>query len=156
MAITAGISIEGIPELKKQFAKLEDNIQRKVLFRAILKNTKVLENKMKELAPVRGKTHPDTAGNSKRYPSRNHPPGYLRASVGTIKSRAGRYPTVWVRPRFRGKWDPWYEHFPMAGTKDIKETNPFVDKAWEQVGSQVTAGLTNDLERQIQDEINRL
>lgn len=154
MAINVGIEITGIPELKKQFSRLEDNIQKKVLFRAILKNTKVLENKMKELCPVR---KAGTGGISKRYPSRNHPSGYLRASIGTIKSRPGRFPTVWVRPRFRGKWDPWYEHFPIGGTQNYEvRPNPFVDKAWAAVGGQVTSGLMNDLERQIQEEINRL
>jgi hypothetical protein len=152
VAIKVGIEITGLPEVKKQFSYLSDKIQKKVLFRAILQNTKVLENKMKELAPVRT----SVGGISKQYPSRNHPAGYLRASIGTIKSRGTLYPTVWVRPRFRGKWDPWYEHFVMGGTVHIKKINPFVDRAWASVGAQVTAGLTNDLERQIQQEIDRL
>jgi hypothetical protein len=154
MAIKIDTQINGMPELKKAFSKLSDNLQRRVLLKAIVRNTKVLEQKMKQYAPVRESA---AQGNSKKYPSRNHPVGYLRASIGTIKSRAGKYPTVWVRPRFKGKWDPWYEHFVMSGTSNRQVAPvPFVDMAWEAVGKQVESGLKNDLERMIQEEINRL
>jgi hypothetical protein len=154
MAIKIDTQIDGMPELRRAFSKLPDNLQRRVLFKAIVRNTKVLEQKMKELAPVRDNAN---QGKSKKYPSRNHPVGYLRASIGTVKSRSGKYPTVWVRPRFKGKWDPWYEHFVMSGTANRKVAPvPFVDMAWDSVGAQVENGLKNDLEQMIQQEINRL
>ena len=91
------------------------------------------------------------------YASRRHPPGYLKASIGVIVGKGTTFPTIWVRPRFQGSWDPWYEHFPMAGTKKMKKMpNPFVDKAWQEVGGQVEASLEKDLTIEIQRAIDAL
>lgn len=147
------INTRDLAEIKKQFSALDQKIRKKVFVKVLKNNTRVLESKMKELAPV---STSGTSGN-KRYPKRNHPPGYLRATIGTIVSKRGDYPTIWVRPRFKGRWDPWYEHFPMAGTKNYNvEPDPFVDKAWEQVGESVQTGLVTDLEKQIQAVIDKI
>jgi len=143
---------EEVEQIKKQFSALSDTVGKKVFVKVLKNNTRVLENRMKALCPV---SKYGSQGN--RLASRNHPPGYLRASIGTIVGKGKEYPAIWVRPRFRGKWDPWYEHFPMAGTKKMKKApNPFIDKAWEEVGESVKTGLLTDLERQIQAEINKL
>lgn len=139
-------------EVKRQFSALSVTIRKKVFVKVLKNNTRALENRMKALAPV---SQHGTSGN--KNPTRNHPPGYLRASIGTIVSRGTDLPTIWVKPRFKGKWDPWYLHFPMAGTKKMKkEPNPFVDKAWGELGETVRTGLLKDLEQQIQAEINKL
>ena len=150
--IALQFKIEGEDKLKKQFSALGDRVQKKILIRSLKKCSKPLEQRMKDLASVSR-----TGGVSKQYPSRNHPPGYLRASVGTIVGRGNEFPAVWVRPRFRGAWDPWYEHFPMAGTKHMTiSPNPFVDKAWDEMGAITQAMLQSDLIQNIQDEINRI
>lgn len=136
----------------KEFSDLGEAVQKKIFVKVLKNNTRALEGRMKTLAPV----SPRGVSGSK-LASRNHPPGYLKASIGTIVGKKGRYPTIWIRPRFRGKWDPWYEHFPMAGTKKMKVApNPFVDNAWKELGAQVEMGLKTDLEKQIQAEINKL
>jgi HK97 gp10 family phage protein len=141
-----------VEQIKRQFSALGDRVQKRVFINVLKKNTRALENKMKELAP---KSKYGSQGN--RLESRNHPAGYLKASIGTIVSKGTNFPTIWVKPRFKGKWDPWYAHFPMAGTKKMKVApNPFVDKAWEEAGEGVKAGLLSDLEKQIQAEINKL
>ena len=143
---------QDVEKIKQAFSRLSDNVQNKIMRDVLTQNAKSLLNKMKELCPVS-----KTGGRSKMYTSRIHPPGYLRASIGIIKSRRGKYPTIWVRPRFKGKWDPWYEHFPMAGTKKMaKRPNPFVDKAWEATRSTVESGIKNDLTSMIQDRINKI
>jgi len=143
---------EEVEQIKKQFSALSDTVGKKVFIKVLKNNTRTLENRMKALCPV---SKYGSHGN--RLASRNHPSGYLRASIGTIIGRGKDYPAIWVRPRFRGKWDPWYEHFPMAGTKRRKQPPiPFVDKAWEEVGESVKTGLLTELERQIQAEINKL
>lgn len=149
--IQTKIEIVGYQEIIKQFSALDDRIRKKVFVKVLKNNTRVLENRMKTLCPVR-----KTGGFSKKYPSRNHPPGYLRASIGTVVGRGLDYPTIWVKPRIRGKWDTWYKHYLMAGTEKIETPNPFVDKAWEEIGPTVKSGLLTDLGRQIQSEINKL
>jgi HK97 gp10 family phage protein len=127
---------DGAVKLKLQ--KISQSIDSKVLFSVLLTSSKVLVDKMRELAP-----RSERGGRSKRYASRRHPPGYLKASIGQVKGRGKEYPTVWVRPRFTGGWDPWYAHFPMAGTKQMKKApNPFVDRAWAEVGSTVKSNIT--------------
>ena len=142
-----------VDQIRRQFQRLETDVQDRIIKNVLAKEAKVVERKMKELAP---KSTTGVTGN--RLASRNHPPGYLKASIGIIKSRKGSYPTVWVRPRFKGKWDPWYKHFPMAGTKnyDKAQPNPFVDRAWDATQAQVRSNIQRNLERLLQQQINRL
>jgi hypothetical protein len=134
---------DGAVKLKLQ--KISQSIDSKVLFSVLLTSSKVLVDKMRELAP-----RSERGGRSKRYASRRHPPGYLKASIGQVKGRGKEYPTVWVRPRFTGGWDPWYAHFPMWGTEPMRQAkkrvkkipNPFVDRAWAEVGSTVKSNIT--------------
>jgi hypothetical protein len=152
--IAVEYKIEGyeIEELQRQFSTLTDAIKRKIVINAIKKCTKPLEDCMRSLCPVS-----EFGVTNEPLESRNHPPGYLKASIGTIIGRGTEHPTVWVRPRFTGSLDPWYEHFPMAGTVNMKKLpNPFVDKAWEQTGEIIEASLKQDLENNIQAEIDRL
>jgi HK97 gp10 family phage protein len=150
--IQVDFKMVGNEQLQKQFSALGERVQKRIMIRALKKCTKPLETRMKELAPVSEK---GVSGN--KLSSRNHQAGYLKASIGTVVGRGSNFPAVWVRPRFKGKWDPWYMHFPMAGTKRMKkDPNPFVDEAWSQMESQITESLKTDLETNIQNEINRL
>lgn len=151
--IKVEFKMEGMEELQRQFSALGERIQKKVLVRSLKKCAKPLEDRMKANCPVS-----KTGTTGERLASRNHPPGYLRATIGTIVSRGSEFPAIWVRPRFRGNWDPWYEHMVMGGSAAYKDAkaNPFVDKTWQEMGAQVESSLTQDLETNIQDEINRL
>jgi hypothetical protein len=150
--IITKIEITEYERVIKEFSALSDTIRKKVFVKVLKNNTRVLENRMKALCPVSRTGMKGT----KNRPA--HPPGYLRASIGTIVGKGKDFPTIYVKPRFKGKWDPWYEHFPMLGVAGFKETepHPFVDKAWEEVGGEVKTGLLTDLERQIQFEIDKL
>jgi HK97 gp10 family phage protein len=150
--IPCKFELTGNVELQAQFSALQDRIQKRVLIKALKGCTKPLESKMKELCPV---SKEGVSG--ERLESRNHPAGYLRATIGTIVGKGDKYPVVWVRPRFGNGHDPWYEHFPMAGTKFMtKQPTPFVDMAWDQMGPEIEASLKDDLEKNIQAEIDRL
>jgi len=150
--ITLQADPKDVEQIKKAFSSLADNVQTRIVRQVLSRNAQPLLRKMRELAPVS-----KTGGKSKKYPSRNHPAGYLKASIGIIGSRRGKYPTIWVRPRFTGRWDPWYEHFPMAGTSRMKKPpNPFVDRAWESTRATVEAGIASDMTRMIQERIDKL
>lgn len=150
--IAVEYKVEGMDKLQEQFSALGEHVQKKVVINALKKCTKPLEDCMKMLCPVS-----ETGVSGERLASRNHPPGYLRASIGTIIGRGTEHPTVWVRPRFSSSLDPWYEHFPMAGTKNMTATpRPFVDEAWGMYGDVVGDSLKTDLEKNIQAEIDRL
>lgn len=144
---------QDVRRARKQFNMLTRDVQDKI-FRAVLrKQAKPVEKKMRELAPVS-----EHGSSSKQYGSRSHPAGYLKASIGIIGSRKGKYPTVWVRPRFKGKWDPWYEHFPIGGfgRHEMHTPDPFIDKAWNATKAGVKSGIKSDMDRMVQERINRL
>jgi hypothetical protein len=144
--------VEGLPELMNQFSALGERIQRRVFMNALKKNAAPLVEKMKELCPVS-----EHGVNGERLESRNHPAGYLKASIGIVVGTGSQYPTVWVRPRFKSVWDPWYEHFPMGGTKVMEKAPvPFVDMAWDEMGAMVQRSLEENLINDIQAEINKL
>jgi len=137
-----------IEKIRKQFNMLSSDVQDKIFRSVLRKHAQPVMKKMKELAPV--SQHGVTSGNNP------HPAGYLKASIGIIGSRKGKYPTVWVRPRFKGKWDPWYEHFPVGGTRRGVQANPFIDRAWDATKAGVTTGIKMDMSRLIQQRINKL
>jgi HK97 gp10 family phage protein len=138
--------------IKQKFSMLSDRVQSTVVRRVFHRAVRPLEKKMKQIAPVSR-----SGAVSKQYASRRHPPGYLRASIGTVLSKRGsRYPTVWVGPRFKvGGWDPWYAHFPMFGTKKIKHPKPFVDQAWDSMRAQIENTIYRELEGNLQAEIDK-
>jgi hypothetical protein len=149
--IAVGYKFEGLDKLKGQLLTFSDR-EKVAVINALKKCTKPLEDCMKMLCPVS-----ETGVSGEKIAKRNHPPGYLRASIGTIVSLGPTYPTVWVRPRFTGSLDPWYEHFPMAGTENYTVApRPFVDEAWGMYGDVVEDSLKNYLEKNIQAEIDRL
>jgi len=153
--LTIKVDPKDVERVKQAFSALSDASQMRVMKDVLVKNAKPLESKMKELCPVS-----KAGGRSKKYASRVHPPGYLRASIGIIRSKGNKYPTIWVRPRFKGKWDPWYEHFPMAGTEQMRKKgtapNPFVDRAWDATRATVEARIRNDMTRMIQERIDKM
>lgn len=136
-----------LKKIRKQFNTLSSDVQDKIFRSVLRKHAKPLERKMKELAPV------SEYGSKGEYP---HPKGYLKASIGIIASRKGRYPTVWVRPRFIGKWNPYYVHFVVGGTRRGIQPNPFIDRAWDATKAGIKSGIHADLSRLIQQRINGL
>ena len=149
-----GAEITGLKEMEREFKNLSDTLRKRVIVKVLGRVARPLEQRMKDLAPVS-----KTGGLSKQYASRRHPPGYLKASIGIVVGKGVDIPTIWVRPRFKIKgFDPWYAHFPMAGTKHIPQssTTPFVDKAWAEMGAGIKSTLTNELTNEIQREINKL
>jgi len=151
IAIEIKADPEDIRKARKQFNMLSTSVQDKI-FRAVLrKQAKPVEKKMRFEAPLS-----DFGSKSKKYPSRSHPAGHLKASIGIIASRKGKYPTVWVRPRFKGKWNPWYEHFPIGGFGKGETPDPFIDRAWNATKAGVKSGIKSDMNRMIQERINRL
>jgi len=150
--ITIKVDPEDLRQIKRKFNLLSTKVQDKVLRDVIAKHALPVKKKMKVEVPV------SKAGmTSKRYPKRSHPPGYLKASIGIIRSRrGGKYPTVWIKPRHKGSWDPWYEHFVVGGYWKRDTPDPFVDRTWIATKSGVKSGIKRDTARMIQDRINRL
>ena len=73
----------------------------------------------------------------KRYPSRTHPAGTLRKSIG--KAIGGDdIPTMWVSPRRKEKKgaDAWYSHLVIGGKEyggSRSAPNPFVRRTFDKM-----------------------
>lgn len=91
-----------------------------------------------------------TKGN-KKYITRNHPAGRLRASIGK-KVGGGEIPVVWVSLNRVRSQDAWYQHIVVGGweyggTRHLP--NPIVRRTWDAMQAWVEGQLKTRMGRKL-------
>jgi len=146
----------GADKLTETLNGLAEEMRRNILEDALMAGAMPLLSAMKSAAAVSEK---GSRGN--RLSSRNHPAGTLKRSIQILKSREGKFPTIWVKP-VKGKGDPdgWYAkfveygHFVRKGMKGVKgkikkgqhvefvRPQPFIRPTYDSMDSSVKAIIT--------------
>lgn len=161
--------IEGYSELLEKIRQLSNDKDKKkevlVLLRQVSQSTiKVARG----LVPVSRKSH---VARGKIIM-----PGNLKKSIGNITGRSDN-PTIYVGPRAKGVFNGWYGYFVhdgvniynkgyvrrrsrgannRAGVKKRTTGNPFMTKAYDITGGQVTADAERKMAEFIQRRIDKL
>lgn len=151
---------EGFDTCVKFLKELDERVNRKLLQRALVIAAKPLVRQARAIAPEWHKTTKEWWGEQ-----RDVPPGTLKRSIGTIlpKSKSDKFQSMFIGPkktkpgRKRLKNDAWFRHMVIRGTAGYtikkgprrgqfmpgQEPNPFMDKAYMQVGGMVENELKN-------------
>jgi hypothetical protein len=132
MADSVRLEFKGMKEIEAMFEKMSQ-VDRVKFFTKIFNpiGTKIVAE-MKAESPMSryGST-------SKKYPSRNHPAGAFRQSIGK-KLGGTDIPTMWISPNRRGKFDVFYQHMVTGGHELGSSTippNPVVRRTYDRMKS---------------------
>lgn len=125
------VEIWGLNEVNDLLEKLPNSLSFKFVQDTYAEIAKMgVLKEAKRLVPVGKK-----AVVSKKYASRSHLPGNLKRSLGIIRGKNKKYPTVFAGVRSKnifgrgGRYDGWYAHMIEYGT--VKQPpQPFMRPAW--------------------------
>jgi HK97 gp10 family phage protein len=148
------VEIQGFAELQNRLKSLPDKVKRSEVLKILGQAANTTVKAAKKLAPVSKKPHIQ-----KRKGQRFGiyiTPGNLSKSIGKKTMSRSRVPMLVVRARSHKKNDGWYgRQMIIRGTKKI-ESNPFIDKAFEETKGKVAAEAEQKVAKYIQKRIDKL
>lgn len=162
------VEITGFRELQEKIKLLADDKDKRREVLLILRQVaKPTLQAAKSFAPISKKTH--------RARGKMIAPGNLKKSLGNITGKSDN-PTIYVGARAKGNNDGWYAHFVEKGhniynkgykrkhkagandhaAKGKTKATPFMAKAYQATGGQVTSDAEQKVAAFIQRRINKL
>ena len=149
------IEIKGFAELEAKIKQLPDKVKRAEMLKILGQVANPTVSAARANAPQSKKEHLISGKRTRKVVQ----PGNLKKSIGKITGKRGlgkQNAVLYVGPKSKGKKnDGWYGMFVEKGTVK-QQSNPFMNRAYEQTKGGVTANAEVKVTKYIQKQIDRL
>jgi|TARA_R110002074_G_scaffold331407_1_gene501802 HK97 gp10 family phage protein len=158
------VEIKGFQELQRKIKSLSnDKVKKREVLKILGQVANPTVKAAKALAPVgsgfvtvNGKSYARTKRQVGKRSYGAYVAGVARKSIGKKNMRRSKNAILYVSPRSTKKTDGFHaRQFVLRGTKN-QDSNPFIDKAYDQTKGGVTKDAEVRMARYIQKQINRL